>query len=484
MMQKSEPAKNEQELAKRLEAAIAEAGRRILTAAKLNRAQRGMGTTVTAATLIGPRLLVGQVGDSRAYILRGRQFVQITKDQSLVQQLIDANQMTEEEARTFDKNNIILQALGTAEEVHVDVTSVVLKRGDSLLMCSDGLSGIVENDAIRDVLLENPDQIEACRILTDKACEGGGHDNITVILATFDGDGLAPPPVGKKVDKTLVYERYDFSHMTENTSRTSRPKPFESDTEDTPPKGVEVESAEDVEAPGETERGFPLVGAVAALLLMIIAAIGYLMLEMEPSATGENAADPQGAAPAAVPPVAVPAVKASPSVPGPLPAQPVAPPSEEVAAPQLTPIARESITGNADGDGPNEAPVEREDGESASVQRNPRLEKGDDEERRRERRRRKERETSEADRAKTDREKEGGEGKGSEEEDRAAKEEDATPPPDDASGEETPSTPDDQAKDESPEGAKEPETGAAPGTEDKEPEGEADRIDDSPYRRE
>ena len=111
VLQEGEPPADDYALARRLDEAICEAGTRIFTAAKLNRGQRGMGTTATVAVLIGPRLVIGQVGDSRAHIVRGDELVQITKDQSLVQQLIDAKQLTEEEAKDFDRSYIILQAL-------------------------------------------------------------------------------------------------------------------------------------------------------------------------------------------------------------------------------------------------------------------------------------------------------------------------------------------------------------------------------------
>src|SRR5262249_56200310 len=128
------------------------AGLRILSEAKLDRTRRGMGTTATIAALLDNYLFLGQVGDSRGYILRGDRLVQVTRDQSLVNQLIEAGQLTEEEAETFEHNNIILQALGTADTVQVDLTYVLLKRGDTLLLCSDGLSGMVRNDEIREVL--------------------------------------------------------------------------------------------------------------------------------------------------------------------------------------------------------------------------------------------------------------------------------------------------------------------------------------------
>jgi len=149
-------------------------------------------------------LFLGQVGDSRAYVLRGDQLVQVTRDQSLVNQLIEAGQLTEEEAETFEHNNIILQALGTADAVQVDLTYVDLRRGDTLLMCSDGLSGMIRNEELRDVLLKFEDPLDACKELTDRANDAGGHDNITVLVIKFDGEGLPEPTDGDN----LSYKKY------------------------------------------------------------------------------------------------------------------------------------------------------------------------------------------------------------------------------------------------------------------------------------
>ncbi len=192
---------NRDALARRLVRAVEEAGVRIFTEARADRTRRGMGTTATIAALIDSRLFLAQVGDSRCYVLRGGKMVQVTRDQSLVNQLIEAGQLTEEEAETFEHNNIILQALGTAETVQVDLTYVDLCRGDTLLLCSDGLSGMIRGDEIREVLTTIRDPLEACKVLTERANLAGGHDNITVIVAHLDGPGLpaaAPdaPPLG------------------------------------------------------------------------------------------------------------------------------------------------------------------------------------------------------------------------------------------------------------------------------------------------
>src|SRR5580692_10537334 len=178
------------ELARKLVRAIEAAGLRIFQDAKLDRTRRGMGTTVTAAALVDDHLFLAQVGDSRGYLMRQGQLVQLTRDQSLVTQLIEAGQLTEEEAETFEHNNIILQALGTADTVQVDLTYVHLRLGDTLMLCSDGLSGMVRNDEIREVLRSVEDPLEACKTLTDRANQAGGHDNITVVVAKFDGASL------------------------------------------------------------------------------------------------------------------------------------------------------------------------------------------------------------------------------------------------------------------------------------------------------
>jgi serine/threonine protein phosphatase PrpC len=192
------------DLARRLVRAIEAAGLRIFQEAKVDRTRRGMGTTVTAAALLDDHLFFAQVGDSRGYLLRQGQLVQLTRDQSLVNQLIEAGQLTEEEAETFEHNNIILQALGTADTVQVDLTFCELRQGDTLLLCSDGLSGMVRFDEIRDVLRGAPDPVEACKVLTDKANQAGGHDNVTVIVAKFDGTSLKGPTEGEP----LKYRKY------------------------------------------------------------------------------------------------------------------------------------------------------------------------------------------------------------------------------------------------------------------------------------
>jgi protein phosphatase len=160
---------------------------------------RGMGTTATIAGLLGNTLYLAQVGDSRAYLVRQGVARQITKDQSLMQKLIEAGELTEEEAEHSERRNIILQALGPDSSVKVDLTHQTVRRGDILVLCSDGLSGQVSKDEIALVVATEPHLETACELLIQRANEAGGPDNITVIVARFEGEGLQAATVEDEV---------------------------------------------------------------------------------------------------------------------------------------------------------------------------------------------------------------------------------------------------------------------------------------------
>lgn len=160
---------------------------------------RGMGTTATVAALLGDTLYIAQVGDSRAYLVRDGVANQLTKDQSLMQKLIEAGELTEEEAAMSERRNIILQALGPEPTVKLDLTHQKVRRGDVLILCSDGLSGLVRPEEIAKVVNEAPDLSAACDRLIALANELGGHDNITVVAARFEGPGLAEAQANDEV---------------------------------------------------------------------------------------------------------------------------------------------------------------------------------------------------------------------------------------------------------------------------------------------
>ena len=154
---------------------------------------RGMGTTATVAGVLGSTVYLAQVGDSRAYLVRDGVGRQITKDQSLIQKLIEAGEITEEEAEQSERRNIILQALGPEASIKVDLTHQQVRRGDVLVLCSDGLSGQVRPEEITAIVSQEHDLVAACKRMIDRANENGGPDNITVIAARFDGAGLLAP---------------------------------------------------------------------------------------------------------------------------------------------------------------------------------------------------------------------------------------------------------------------------------------------------
>ena len=179
-----------QRFAYRLKEAVEVANASIHAHAKAHPEVRGMGTTTTAAGVLNDHLYLTQVGDSRAYLIRGGEAHQLTKDQSLMQRLVEAGELTEEEAAQSERRNIILQALGPDPKVKVDLTHQEVRRGDILVLCSDGLSGQVKKDEIAKIVTAAPNLSSACDQLIALANERGGPDNITVVIARFDGDGL------------------------------------------------------------------------------------------------------------------------------------------------------------------------------------------------------------------------------------------------------------------------------------------------------
>ncbi|MBO0861931.1 MAG: protein phosphatase 2C domain-containing protein, partial [Chloracidobacterium sp.] len=177
----------------RLRLAIEEANMLINGESQTVPAHKGLGATFTAVATMGEQVFFGQVGDSRAHLIRKGKIVRATKDQSLVQQLIDAGQITEEEAETHSYRNVILQALGAHSSVNVEVSRLPLCNMDTLVICSDGLSGKVHQDEIAQIIQESQDFKSACQRLINLANERGGEDNITVVIAQFMGSGLGLP---------------------------------------------------------------------------------------------------------------------------------------------------------------------------------------------------------------------------------------------------------------------------------------------------
>lgn len=188
---RTDPENSAERFAFRMREAVELANGELFTYAKEHPEVRGMGTTVTAAGVYCADLYLAQIGDSRAYLIRDGLASQLTRDQSLTQRLVDAGELTEEEAEHSERRNIILQALGPDANVKVDLSHQALRQGDVLVICSDGLTGLVKREEIGDMVGRHEDLPTLCSALIDLANERGGPDNITVVAARFGGDGLA-----------------------------------------------------------------------------------------------------------------------------------------------------------------------------------------------------------------------------------------------------------------------------------------------------
>jgi protein phosphatase len=167
----------------RLVAATEDANTRVRAAARADRAWDGMATTLTAMLVRGNAAGIAHVGDTRAYRLRGRRLDQLTDDHTLLAAYVQAGAMTAEEAAVSELRHVIMRAVGADETVEVDTRLVAIEPGDTFLLCSDGLHGIVSDEEIAGVLLAKPDLTAAAAELVERANDSGGPDNVTVVLA-------------------------------------------------------------------------------------------------------------------------------------------------------------------------------------------------------------------------------------------------------------------------------------------------------------
>lgn len=165
-----------------LEICVQNANHSIFNAANSNPQYTGMGTTLVVGVFQAGRLILGHIGDSRCYRIRGADFQQITKDHSLLQDQIDAGLITAEQALTSANKNLVTRALGVEDTVLLDVMEHPVEDGDIYLLCSDGLSDMVQDGLIADIMQANPTLEHTGKQLIQAANEGGGRDNIAVIL--------------------------------------------------------------------------------------------------------------------------------------------------------------------------------------------------------------------------------------------------------------------------------------------------------------
>jgi PPM family protein phosphatase len=173
-----------------LREAVREANGQVWNRANAQPELTGMGTTATVAGILDGTVYLAQIGDSRAYLIRDGRATQLTRDQSMVQELIDRGALTREEAERSAHRSVLLQALGTQPEVSIPLTFHPLEKGDQLLLCSDGLSGPVRDDEIAQLASEEGSPAEACARLLALANTRGGPDNITAVLVRVVENGF------------------------------------------------------------------------------------------------------------------------------------------------------------------------------------------------------------------------------------------------------------------------------------------------------
>ncbi|MCF8207212.1 MAG: Stp1/IreP family PP2C-type Ser/Thr phosphatase [Methylotenera sp.] len=196
------------EVKRAMDICVDNANRAIFNAANTNPRYAGMGTTLVLGVFRPEGLLLGHVGDSRAYRLRGGRLMQITRDHSLLQEQIDAGLLTVEEAAFSSNKNLVTRAVGVEDTVLMELHLHEVQAGDTFLLCSDGLSDMLDDDSIANILNANASLSEAARALIIAANDSGGRDNIAIILARAEGrqrtEGRGWWPFGRRGGKDSV----------------------------------------------------------------------------------------------------------------------------------------------------------------------------------------------------------------------------------------------------------------------------------------
>ena len=199
----------------KIDALIQEANRRIFDRASTDPTASGMGTTMTVALVDGMTVAIGHVGDSRAYLVRGDQMEQLTDDHSLVNELMKSGKLSEEEAQVHPQRSVITRAVGTDPDVDVDGFTIEAEEGDVILICSDGLTDMVGDEEILELLHANRDDLEkAVKALVAAANRGGGEDNITAVAFRVSSETPAAPNLEDTVAMPALAEEDEPDEQT------------------------------------------------------------------------------------------------------------------------------------------------------------------------------------------------------------------------------------------------------------------------------
>ena len=255
----------------RVDALIQEANRRIFDRASTDPTASGMGTTMTVALVEEMTVAIGHVGDSRAYLVRGEQMEQLTEDHSLVNELLKSGKLSEEEAQIHPQRSVITRAVGTDPDVDVDGFTIEAEDGDVFLICSDGLTDMVDDEEILELLHHHRDDLDkAVKSLVAAANRGGGDDNITAVAFRISSED--PPSLEDTVAMPAVNS--DEDEPDERTREYADAADPGGDTMVVPPGELpeEVTSSEPAPQPGPDARRVRLV-LIGIAVLAIAAAL-------------------------------------------------------------------------------------------------------------------------------------------------------------------------------------------------------------------
>ena len=266
----------EQRLAKRAR----EANRQIFDVASTQHDRAGMGTTLTAAYLDGSELAIAHVGDSRAYLFRDGSLKRLTQDHSLVDELVRRGKLSEEEAAEHPQRSIITRALGPEPNVDVDTWTYPVRAGDVLLLCSDGLTSMISEDRVTEVLAGSQPLEAAAQGLIDEANRAGGRDNITVVLVRLEeveigADGtrdhptaVTMPAVGSEAAEPAI------DGQSERDIAAEAPPAERGAPAATPPAPASSRPSPAAREPSARARRFPKAVAVLLAVLIVVCLIG------------------------------------------------------------------------------------------------------------------------------------------------------------------------------------------------------------------
>lgn len=259
-----------------LRAIIRAANRRIWDMAQADQRRAGMGTTLTAVIIGDDDIAVGHVGDSRLYLFRDKSLEQVTRDHSLVEEFVRQGKLTREQAERHPQRSVITRALGPESDVDVETMTVPGRDGDVLLLCSDGLSGMVPDDQMESILRESATLDDAAKGLIDTANANGGKDNITVVLIRLADDagqtdadatiaGQERAPSAEEVEQARATASRASPDAAPAPEARSRPRPA------APQRGLHIERAA---RSSSSRRGRAALGILLALVLLAGVAIG------------------------------------------------------------------------------------------------------------------------------------------------------------------------------------------------------------------